>query len=60
MSYEYKNCKPVDDPRSVELEIVECACGFHLGVDATFLLQVGAVTVACPSCQLPMTIPDDE
>ena len=32
------------------LEVVECDCGFHLGIDATYLDQVGPVDIACPSC----------
>jgi hypothetical protein len=32
------------------LEVVECDCGFHLGVDASYLDQVGDVVIACPSC----------
>lgn len=34
----------------VELEVVECKCGFHLGIDATYLDQVGVVSIQCPSC----------
>ena len=34
-----------------ELEVVECDCGFHIGLDATYLVQVGDCTVTCPSCQ---------
>ena len=34
----------------VSLEVVECVCGFHLGIDATYLEQVGDVKVTCPSC----------
>ena len=34
----------------VALEVVECDCGFHLGIDATFLDQVGEVSIVCPSC----------
>jgi len=34
----------------VELEVVECDCGFHLGVDATFIDQVRDVVIECPSC----------
>lgn len=36
--------------QKTELEIVECRCGFHLGLDATYLDQVGDVVVLCPSC----------
>lgn len=34
----------------VALEVVECDCGFHLGIDATFLDQVGEVSIVCPAC----------
>jgi predicted nucleic acid-binding Zn-ribbon protein len=33
-----------------ELEVVECECGYHMGIDSTYLLQVGDMTVECPSC----------
>lgn len=32
------------------LEVYECTCGFHLGVDSTYLEQVGDVSIICPSC----------
>jgi len=33
------------------LEIVECGgCGFHMGIDATYLEQVDGVDIPCPSC----------
>ena len=35
----------------VQLEVVQCDCGFHLGIDATFLDQVGDLTIKCPSCE---------
>lgn len=35
----------------VELEVMECVCGFHLGVDFTYLEQVGKVDINCPVCQ---------
>lgn len=34
----------------VELEVVECGCGFHLGVDSTYLDQVDDLVIKCPSC----------
>jgi hypothetical protein len=34
----------------VQLEVIECDCGFHIGVDATFLDQVEDIKVNCPSC----------
>ena len=40
------NCETED----YSLEVYECECGFHLGVDATYLDQVGDVVISCPSC----------
>lgn len=34
----------------VELEVYECQCGFHIGIDATFLDQVSGVNHRCMSC----------
>jgi len=34
----------------VQLEVIECNCGYHMGIDATYLIQVGDFVVACPSC----------
>jgi len=33
-----------------ELEVWECDCGFHIGLDATYLEQVGEINIACPAC----------
>lgn len=33
-----------------ELEVMECDCGFQLGIDCTYLLQVGDLKINCPSC----------
>lgn len=35
----------------VQLEVVECDCGYHLGLDATYLEQVEDLVVACPNCK---------
>lgn len=32
------------------LEFIECECGFHFGLDATFMEKVGDFKVGCPSC----------
>jgi DNA-directed RNA polymerase subunit RPC12/RpoP len=32
------------------LEVIECDCGFHIGLDATYLSQVGDINIKCPSC----------
>ena len=36
----------------VDLEVIECDCGFHIGVDVSYLLQVGDVKIQCPSCDI--------
>ena len=33
-----------------EIEVIECDCGYHLGVDATYIDQVGHFLTRCPSC----------
>ncbi len=38
------------------LEVWECKCGFHLGIDSTYLDQVGLVTITCPSCSTLISI----
>jgi len=30
--------------------VFECDCGFHLGLDASYLDQIGDLQVKCPSC----------
>jgi hypothetical protein len=44
-----KRLKSVENDQ-VQLEVVECDCGFHLGIDATYLVQVGDCVICCPSC----------
>jgi len=34
----------------VQMEIVECDCGYHMGIDATYLIQVDDFIAPCPSC----------
>jgi len=34
----------------VQLEVGECDCGFHFGLDATFMEQVRDFVFKCPSC----------
>ena len=36
--------------RQAELEIVECDCGYHMGIDATYLLSVESIRTTCPAC----------
>ncbi len=33
-----------------ELEVIECTCGYHMGIDATYVAQVGDFVAPCPSC----------
>jgi len=33
-----------------ELEVYECDCGFHIGLDFTYLDQVEDIAIECPSC----------
>lgn len=33
------------------LSVYECDCGFHIGLDATFIDQVGDILITCPSCK---------
>lgn len=36
---------------TAEIDVYECECGYHFGVDVTYLDQVGPATVHCPSCK---------
>jgi len=33
-----------------EMCIIECDCGFHIGLDSTFMLQERDFTLPCPAC----------
>jgi len=52
------NCKVITHrPEKYELEVVECdTCGFHLGLDASYLEQVGGVKLFCPGCGTGLAI----
>jgi len=40
-----------------ELEVYECLkCGFHLGLDATYLEQDGDINSKCPGCNTSYTV----
>lgn len=42
---------------SAELVVVECpGCGYHMGVDYTYLEQIGPVDIVCPSCETTGTV----
>ena len=34
----------------ISLEVYECDCGMHIGVDATYLEQVNGCKIECPNC----------
>ena len=38
--------------KRVELEIIECDCGYHMGIDAKYLEETGDFITNCPSCGL--------
>jgi predicted Zn-ribbon and HTH transcriptional regulator len=41
----------------MDLEYFECGeCGFHIALDATYLLQVGDIKMNCPSCKIEWVI----
>ena len=42
----------------VQLEVIECDCGFHYGLDASYLEQKGDFKVICPSCKLIINTAD--
>lgn len=42
------------------LEVYECSCGFHIGLDATYLEQVSAITMSCPACAETIQTLDEE
>jgi hypothetical protein len=33
-----------------QLEVIECDCGFHIGLDVTYMEQVGEIVTVCPAC----------
>ena len=50
-----KRLKSVENDQ-VQLEVIECDCGYHMGVDATYLEQVGDFKTKCPSCKIVIEI----
>ena len=36
----------------VHLEVYECLCGFHVGLDAAYIDQVENISINCPACGL--------
>ena len=59
MKNEDSNCKEVDFEKT-ELVILECdCCGYHFGVDATYLTQICTIEQNCPSCKILHVIGGD-
>ena len=46
--------EPVETNK-VQLDVVECSCGYHAGLDATYLDQVGDFQFICPACNALLT-----
>lgn len=36
--------------KKYSFEVIECECGFHIGLDATYLDQVADIDIKCPAC----------
>lgn len=36
------------------LEVYECDCGFHIGLDFSYIDQVGEICIRCPNCGKPI------
>lgn len=36
----------------VHLIVYECQCGFHVGLDASYLDQVSDIMFECPNCKV--------
>jgi hypothetical protein len=54
------NCVGDVETEKFSLEVVECSCGFHLGIDATYLDLVDGVDIKCPSCGEMISVCADE
>ena len=55
---EHKRIGEVQTARFV-LEVYECGrCEFHIGVDASYLDQVGDMNVKCPNCNAEIDTDD--
>jgi len=42
---------PDIENNKVQLCVYECACGFHIGLDFTYIDQCEDIVIACPSCR---------
>jgi hypothetical protein len=54
-----KGCKEITE--GYELVVVECLrCRFHLGVDLSYLEEIGKAKTKCPGCGNPLIIEEAE
>lgn len=37
--------------KQFQLKVWECECGFHIGLDATYLDQINNIYLTCPGCR---------
>jgi len=42
---------PEEAKEKCDLTFIECDCGFHLGLDNSYLDQVGDIDIRCPACE---------
>ena len=41
-----------------QIDIIECDCGYHMGIDVTFTDQVNDFKTKCPSCKVTINTAD--
>lgn len=46
----YKQLDSIETEQ-VSLIVVECQCGYHMGIDFSYVDQVRDVVIPCPSCK---------
>jgi len=44
-----------EENNKYDLEVFECTCGFHMGIDASYLEQFGDIEMDCPACSASIT-----
>ena len=32
------------------MDIYKCSCGFHIGLDSTYIDQISEIEIECPNC----------
>ena len=43
-------CITTFENNKCSVEIVQCVCGYHMGIDATYIEQVDGINTECPAC----------